>query len=101
MCWRFISFISLLADRAVQKLAVVLTNNGIRLQDLSPQQISSLTGLIKLLQSQSKHDENMSIPEKGLGQLELEEGGKEAGLCLGRGWSCCWAVFALMRDRLP
>ncbi|KAJ6651014.1 hypothetical protein lerEdw1_001185, partial [Lerista edwardsae] len=62
-----------LTDRAVQKLAVVLASNGIRLQDLSPQQISSLTGLIKLLQSQSKHDENKTIPEK-VTEAEMQHG---------------------------
>ncbi|XP_077176913.1 receptor-type tyrosine-protein phosphatase-like N isoform X3 [Paroedura picta] len=39
------------AEPAVQRLSAVLNSYGIRLQDLSPQQLSSLIGLLQRLQS--------------------------------------------------
>ncbi|XP_066467688.1 receptor-type tyrosine-protein phosphatase-like N isoform X2 [Tiliqua scincoides] len=62
-----------LTDRAVQKLAVVLASNGIKLQDLSPQQISSLMGLIQLLQSQNVLGPQ-TLESKRVTEAEMQHG---------------------------
>lgn len=41
-------------DRAIKRLIQALASYGVRLQDLSPQQLSSLTGLVQLLQNLGK-----------------------------------------------
>ncbi|KAL8183002.1 UNVERIFIED_CONTAM: hypothetical protein K2H54_011720, partial [Gekko kuhli] len=61
-------------DRAIQRLSAVLSSYGIRLQDLSPQQLSSLISLFRLHQSPAGGLGPESPESKRVTEAEMQHG---------------------------